>query len=104
VTRRAEADATKELVEELLRTGLTLVDLLDSLLEELPGNAFPGEDNAVVLLEMVIGTCRPAVAAAGESHCRRATALIGAVRDRVLRDLEAAAAAAAEHPALEERE
>lgn len=102
MTLRAEADATRDLVEELLRTGLTLVDLLDSLLEDLPSGAFPGEDNAAVLLEMVIGTCRPAVAAAGEAHCRRATALIGAVRDRVIHDLEAAATAAAEHPALEE--
>lgn len=101
MTHRAEVDATRELIEELLRTGLTLVDLLDTLLDELPAEAFPDEDNGRVLLEMVIGTCRPAVAAAGESHCRRATALIGAVRDRLLADLEAAAAAAAsaERPA-----
>ena len=33
----------------------------------MPEDSFPGEDNAAVLLEMVIGSCRPATEAAGES-------------------------------------
>ena len=75
------------LVEELLRTAFTLMDLLGPLLEELPEDAFPGEDSAAVLLEVVAGSCLPAVHASGESNCRAATALIGAVRDRVVDDL-----------------
>jgi hypothetical protein len=64
---------------------------MGSLLEEMPEESFPGEDNALVLLEMVVGSCRPAVEAAGESECWAATALIGSLRDRVIDDLRAAA-------------
>jgi hypothetical protein len=89
---RAEStDAAWALIEELLRTSFALSDTLSSLLEDLPEHAFPGEDNAAVLMEMVVGSCRPAIDAAGERECRAATALIGAVRDRVLDDLRAAA-------------
>jgi hypothetical protein len=84
-------DAAQVLIEELLRTALALGGVLSSLLEELPEGAFPGEENAAVLIEMVVGTCRPVVEAAGEPDCWAATALIGAVRDRVLDDLRAAA-------------
>jgi hypothetical protein len=91
LTDRKGADAAQVLIEELLRTSLTLVDVLNSLLEELPESAFPGEENAAVLIEMVVGSCRPALEAAGESDCRTTTALLGAVRDRVLDDLRTAA-------------
>jgi hypothetical protein len=79
------------LVEELLRTALSLHGAFVSLLEGLPEDAFPGEEPAAVLIEMFAGTVRPAVEAAGEVDCWAATALIGAVRDRVLDDLRAAA-------------
>jgi hypothetical protein len=82
---------TRELIEELLRTGFALGDLISSLLEDLPKGAFPGEQNTEVLIEMVVGTCLPVVAAAGERDCRAATALVGAVRDKVLADLRRAA-------------
>ena len=62
----------------------------------MPEDAFPGEDNGEVLIEMVVGSCRPAIDAAGEDECRRATALIGAVRDRVFDDLRRAAKLAEE--------
>jgi hypothetical protein len=89
---RAEgADAARALVEELLRAGLALTDLLASLLEDIPEDAFPGEDDGAVLMEMVVGSCRPALEAAGEQECIVATALIGAIRDRVFDDLRAAA-------------
>jgi hypothetical protein len=95
VRRRADhagdADATHVLIEELLRTSLVLNDVLGALLEELPEDAFAGEDNAAALVEMVVGSCRPAVDAAGEPDCWAATALIAAVRDRILDDLRAAA-------------
>jgi hypothetical protein len=44
-----------------------------------------------VLVEMIVGSCRPAIAAAGEQECWAAAGLIGAVRDRVLDDLRTAA-------------
>jgi hypothetical protein len=64
---------------------------MGSLLEEMPEKNDLGEDNAAVLLEMVVGTCRPAAEAAGESECWAAAALIGSMRDRVIDDLRAAA-------------
>jgi hypothetical protein len=90
--RRADGEeAAQLLIEELLRTALALTGALGALLEDMPEDAFPGEDNAAVLLEMVVGSCRPVVMAAGEADCRAATALIGAVRDRFLDDLRTAA-------------
>jgi len=95
----ARLAVTRELVEEILRTGFALSDMLGTLLEDLPAEAFPGEDNATVLLEMVTGTCLPVVSAAGEHDTRAATALVGAVRDKVIADLRRAAELVqAEHP------
>jgi hypothetical protein len=79
------------MIEEMMRTGFVFIDLISSLIEELPDEAFPGEEKGAVLLGMVAGSCIPAVQAAGERECRAATALIGAVRDRVLDDLRTAA-------------
>lgn len=86
-----DADAAHVLIEELLCTALVLSDVLGSLLEELPEGTFPGEDSAAVLIEMTVGSCRSAAEAAGERGCWAASALIAAVRDRVLDDLRAAA-------------
>jgi hypothetical protein len=82
---------TRELVEELLRTSLALEEVMTSLLEDVPEGAFPEEDKVEVLLEMVVGSVHPAARAAGRRDCRTATALVGAVRERVLDDLRAAA-------------
>ncbi|HVS99453.1 MAG TPA: hypothetical protein VHE08_02975 [Solirubrobacterales bacterium] len=89
-------ETTRELVEEVLRTALALEDVMSALLDELPEGAFPGEDNARVLLEMVVGSVQPAVAAAGPRDCRIAIALIGAIRERVIADLRTAAELARE--------
>ncbi len=97
MTSLAETDAAREFVEELLRTGIALLDLLSSLVEEIPEDAFPGEDSAEVLIEMVAGSCRPALLAAGEAECRAATALMATVWERVMADLRAAAAMAEPH-------
>jgi hypothetical protein len=96
--RRPEVDleTTRDLVEEVLRTALALEDVMASLLEELPEGAFPGEDNARVLLEMVVGSVHPAARAAGSRDCRTATALVGAIRERVIDDLRTAAELAKE--------
>lgn len=87
-------EATEELVQALLRTSLWLQDVYVSLLEATPDDAFPGEDPAEVLLEMLSGGACQAIEAAGLEVSRAATALIGAVMDRVLDDLRAAAALA----------
>ncbi len=93
--RRTDAlRATEELVQALLRTSLTLHDVFVSLVEEMPGDAFPGEDPAEVLLEMINGSACLAIEAAGLELSRAATALIGAVMDRAMDDLRAAAALA----------
>ena len=77
-------------VEEIVRTGLILSDLLSRLLDDLPDDAFPGEDRVEVLLEMLTGTILPAASAAGPAPVRQARALLGAVSDRVMEDLRAA--------------
>jgi len=87
-------EATDELVQALLRTSLTLQDVYVSLVEEIPADAFPGEDPAEVLLEMLSGSACRAIEAAGLEISHAATALIGAVMDRVIDDLRAAAALA----------
>jgi hypothetical protein len=85
-------DLSRAFVEELLRTSFALQGVVASLLEQLPEDAFPGEDNGEVLLEMVAGTCRPTIEAAGAPVVRGTLALIGAVVDSVVHDLREAAA------------
>jgi hypothetical protein len=90
-----EIDHALAFVEEVLRTGLMLVELLEELLEELPQDAWPGEEPGAVLLEMMAGSFSPAAAAAGQAGLRQATALVGALGDRTLADLRTAADRAA---------
>src|SRR5215218_2260271 len=87
-----QGDAARDFIEELLRAGLALIALTSDLVEAMPERA--GEDSAEVLIEMMIGTCRPALCAAGEAECRNATRLIEMVWERVMSDLRAAAALA----------
>ena len=84
-------DMTRELVEEIVRTGLMITGVLEDLLEEMPDDAFPGENEAEVLLDMLTGTIEPATAAAGADIVVELIALLGAMSDRVLADLQAAA-------------
>jgi hypothetical protein len=86
-----ELEATRELIEEVLRTAMALEDVVNAVLDSLPHDAFPGEDPGLVLLEMIVGSSHPATTAAGERDTRTATALVVAVRERVLTDLRAAA-------------
>ena len=67
-----------------------LSDLLAGLLEDLPDDAFPGENPGEVLVEMLAGTALPVTEAAGGQTVRQATNLLGAVADRTLSDLRAA--------------
>ena len=86
-----DLEITRDLVEEVLLTALALEDVMAALLDEIPEGAFPGGDNAHVLLEMVVGSVHPAARAAGARDCQTATALVGAIRQRVLTDLHTAA-------------
>ncbi len=85
-----EYDDVRALTEQTLRTGTMLSRLVGDLLDELPDDAFPGEDEVEVLFEMLVGTILPVAEAAGHEHVRGATALLGAMSDRVLADLRAA--------------
>jgi hypothetical protein len=87
----SERELAHALVEELLRTGLVLTDTLALLIEQLPDDAFPGEDNAAVLVEMTAGSCASVVQATGEATCRQTLAVIAALRDRFVEDLKTAA-------------
>ncbi|MBS1894969.1 MAG: hypothetical protein JST59_27025 [Actinobacteria bacterium] len=98
-----EPAVTRDLVEEVLRTAMALEDIVVSLLDDLPDGAFPGEDPGLVLLEMIVGSAHPATVAAGARDTHTATALVAAIRERVLTDLRAAALLAAEREADPER-
>src|SRR5262245_42450972 len=87
-----DLETTRDLVEEVLRTAMALEDIVVSLLDDLPDGAFPGEDPGLVLLEMIVGSSHPATTAAGARDTRTATALVAAIRERVLADLRTAAA------------
>lgn len=58
-----EGDFAQALVEELLRSGLVLTEMLTSLLEDMSEDAFPGEENGAVLIEMIVGGDRSQSAA-----------------------------------------
>ena len=90
----AHADDARAFLEEVLRTGLGLVDLVEELIDALPRDAYPGEDTGEVVLQMLSGSIQPAVAAAGPRALRDAAALLGAVRDRAQTDLARAMAVA----------
>jgi len=86
----------RSLVEQILITGMMLADLVTDLLDGLPDDAFPGEVHTDVVLEMLAGTSAAAVDEAGPEFVKRTIVLIHEVGDRILADLRAAAALAAE--------
>ncbi len=78
-------------MEEVLRTGIGLADILAGLIEDLDESERPqGENSAEMVVGMVTGSFLPAAEAAGERTVRDATALIAALFDRVHDDLKAA--------------
>jgi hypothetical protein len=82
-----DLEDVRAFIDQALRTGLMLGAVVGDLLDELPEDAFAGEDHVDVLFEMLVGTAAPVAAAAGGAEVRAATALLGAVSDRVLADL-----------------
>jgi hypothetical protein len=79
-------------VMAVLRIGLMLEGVLANLVEDLPGDTFPGQDNAVVLIEMLTRTIRPAATTAGERIVREATDLLYASGDLTVEGLRGAMA------------
>jgi hypothetical protein len=84
-------DYVRDFVEEILRTALMLGELVEDLVESMPEDAFPGESNGKVVLEMLIGSIRPVADAAGEQSVRIAVGLLAASRARTIADLRRAA-------------
>jgi hypothetical protein len=76
--------------QEVLRAGLMLSGLASDLVEELPSDAFPGEDTAAVVIEMMIGTIHTAVGDVDPHELARATRLLEMASDRVLEHLSLA--------------
>jgi DNA-binding MurR/RpiR family transcriptional regulator len=78
--------------EELLRTGYMVAELGANLVEATPADAYPGEEPAAVVIEMIIGSIRTTLAGADEPDVVRATELIAEARERVLEHLQLALA------------
>jgi hypothetical protein len=93
---RSDVDLARDLVEAVVRAGLTISETLSTLLEDLSEDAFPGENNAKVLLEMVAGSCAPIARAAGEARCAETIELLEEVGRKFVDDLRAAAALASD--------
>jgi hypothetical protein len=83
-------DHVAAFTEELLRTGLMLSDLGANLAEELPADAYPGEEPGAVVIDMITGTIRTALVDADESDLRRAVELMLEANERVLEHLQLA--------------
>lgn len=83
-------DEALAFVHLILRVGFVLTSLLSDLVEEIPEDAFPGEHPGEVLIEMVAGSVRPVVDAAGPVTVHGAGALLEAIVDRTLEDLRQA--------------
>jgi hypothetical protein len=88
----------REFVDELVRGGYVLYNLIADLLEVLPEDAFAGEDQLEVLIGMIAGSLSPVTEAAGPDALASATSLISAAIDRVLADMRVAAELAGATP------
>jgi hypothetical protein len=83
-------DAIDSFVLELLRTGDMLTGLAADLVEMLPADAYPGEDPAAVVMEMITGTIRTALVEADVGEVERAVELMQEASDRVIEHLRLA--------------
>ncbi|HTX30853.1 MAG TPA: hypothetical protein VMD09_05675 [Solirubrobacteraceae bacterium] len=85
-------DQVEEFTIGILRAGSMLFGVASDLIEDLPEDAFPGEDTAAVVIEMLVGTIRTAVESADPQDLERATELLAMACDRVLEHLRLAVA------------
>jgi hypothetical protein len=83
-------DAIDDFVLELLRVGDMLTGLAADLVEILPVDAYPGEEPARVVMEMVTGSIRTALREADEDDVQRAVELMATAADRVIEHLRLA--------------
>lgn len=81
-----------EFVLGLLRTGFMLSELASNLTDALPADAYPGEDPAAVVLEMICGTIATALDTADPRGLRHATELIELASARTREHLQLARA------------
>ncbi len=77
-------------VVELIRTGSVLRDLMSNLVDALPSDAYPGEDPAIVVVEMLCGTIATALWSVEERDVQRATELMSLAEARVFEHLQLA--------------
>jgi hypothetical protein len=87
----ATDDYVRDFVEEVVRTGSMLLELLDDLIETVHEDDFPGESIIDVAIDMLTETVGPAARVAGEASVRSAVALLADSSSRALADLERAA-------------
>jgi hypothetical protein len=83
-------DAIAGFTLELLRTGNILAGLAADLIEGLPAEAYPGEEPAEVVMEMITGTIRTALVEADQNDLQRAVELMREAVDRVIEHLRLA--------------
>ena len=83
-------DHIERFVIQLLRAGCMLSGIASELIEELPPEAYPGEEPAAVVVEMMCGTIATALASCNPADVRRATELIDQAASRTLEHLQLA--------------
>jgi hypothetical protein len=85
-----DEDHIEQFVIELLSTGSMLTGLVRDLADALPADAYPGEEPAAVVLEMMCGTIASVVGAVDPDDVRSATKLIDLAGTQVLEHLQLA--------------
>jgi hypothetical protein len=90
--RRLPAEHVTCFVRQLLAVGVTLANVTSGLIDDLPPDAYPGEDPAEVVLEMITGTIESEIGAEEPEQVRQATSLIARSADRVVEHLRLALA------------
>jgi DNA-binding MurR/RpiR family transcriptional regulator len=85
-------DAIDHFAFELLRIGNMLAGLAADLVEELPDEAYPGEEPAAVVMEMITGSIRTALVEVDQSDVQRAVEIMREAADRVIEHLRLALA------------
>ena len=82
--------ASQELIEELMGS-VVAVDFVLGTLMGMPAEVLPGENRVEAIRVLLTESASREVEAVGEDACRAATALIGAVVDRISDEADASA-------------
>jgi hypothetical protein len=80
--------ATRAFVDEVLRTGFMLIDVLSTLIKGVGEQT--GEESAELVVGCLAGSLVPVVEAAGPECVDHCTALLGALADKTRDDLHRA--------------